>query len=84
MRDNLIRLSDLPAGQAGLVADLAGGHAASGRLAAMGVVPGQTVRVLRNDGAGPLLLAVGGSRLAIGRGLAGKVLLSESSSSAAR
>lgn len=84
MAEHIMRLADLPAGQSGTVMDLSGGHAACGRLAAMGIVPGQKVRVLRNDGAGPLLLIVGDSRLALGRGLAAKVLLREPSSAAAR
>ncbi len=69
------RLAELEAGRGAVVAGVAGGRGAEGRLLALGLVPGQRVRMLKNDGAGPVILAVGATRLAIGRGLAGKVRL---------
>lgn len=56
------------------VARLVGGHTAEHRLLAMGLGPGRDIRVLRRDG-GKLILALGESRLAIGLGIAGKVML---------
>lgn len=43
------------------------------RLAAMGLVPGIRLRVMRQEGAGPLVVALRGMRLAIGRGMAEKM-----------
>jgi ferrous iron transport protein A len=46
-----------------------------GRVKDMGLAPGVTVKVLQNDGHGPLLLLVGGSRLALGSGMARKIMV---------
>jgi ferrous iron transport protein A len=42
----------------------------------MGVLPGEKLMVLRNDINGPLVLEVKGTRVAIGRGLCQKVMVS--------
>ena len=44
------------------------------RLAEMGLTPGVTLRVVQKNG-GPLLISVRGSRIAIGRGMAHKLLV---------
>ncbi len=51
-----------------------GGHAMQGKLAAMGIVVGDVVEVLNN--AGPYIINVKGCRLALGKGLAKKVMVS--------
>jgi len=53
-----------------------GGRGVSRRLAAMGVMPGIEVTVLSSQN-GPVLLRVGDSRFAIGRGMAHKVMVKE-------
>ncbi len=62
------------AGHGGAGCGAAGRRAASAgaaeRLLALGLAPGRRVRVLRNDGVGPVILAAGATRLALGRGLA--------------
>lgn len=50
------------------------GEGCRARLASLGITPGVRIRVLRNAG-GPLLLEVRGSRLALGRGIASKILV---------
>lgn len=45
------------------------------RVKDLGLAPGVTVKILRNDGHGPLLLLVGGSRLALGGGMARKIMV---------
>ncbi len=44
------------------------------KLGAMGVLPGVVVTVL-NSQAGPLVLRVGKSRIAIGRGMAQRIMV---------
>jgi Fe2+ transport system protein A len=51
------------------------GHGLRGRLAAMGIVPGVEIEVLRNSGHGPFLIAVKGSRIMLGRGMAQKIVV---------
>ena len=55
-----------------LVAVEAGGGL-QGRLAAMGLVPGVEMEVLRNTPHGPFLIGVKGSRIMLGRGMAQKI-----------
>lgn len=45
------------------------------RLADLGLNPGTTVRVVQHNGRGPTIVAVKGSRLAIGRGMAHRILV---------
>lgn len=56
---------------------IAGGRAVQRLLAAMGIRIGKTVRLLRggNGHSGPVLIAVGESRMALGRGMAQKILV---------
>jgi Fe2+ transport system protein FeoA len=44
------------------------------RLTELGLTPGVTIQVLHVNG-GPMLVAVRGARLAIGRGMADKILV---------
>jgi ferrous iron transport protein A len=49
------------------------GHELEGRLAAMGLVPGTEIEVIWNSRQGPFLIAVKGSRIVLGRGMAQKI-----------
>jgi Fe2+ transport system protein FeoA len=51
------------------------GHGLQGRLAAVGLVPGVEIEVLRNSMHGPFLVAVKGSRIVLGRGMARKIMV---------
>ena len=77
-KSNVLPLSDLPAGTDGTVVSLSGGRAFQNRLVSMGLNIGCGVRVLRgSDGiGGPALVALGQTRLAIGRGMAKRILVS--------
>jgi len=70
-------LSRLKAGQVATVKSLAGGHQFQHRLVSMGLNVGCTVKVIRAGAAlgGPVLVALGQTRLAIGRGMAEKILV---------
>ncbi len=52
-----------------------GGHRLRKRLADLGLNVGANVRVIQRDGHGPLILAVRDSRLAMGIGMAHKILV---------
>ena len=47
------------------------------RLAEMGLNPGVKVRVINSQHPGPIVLDVRGSRLALGHGIAHKILVSQ-------
>ncbi len=56
------------------VARVAAGRRATHRLTEMGLTPGVDVKIVQDNG-GPIIIAVRGSRLALGRCLAHKVMV---------
>jgi len=72
---HLKSLSDIEAGDLGVVRQLRGGHEFTGRLVAMGFTPGVEITIARNDGHGPILVIARGARVALGRGEATRVLV---------
>ena len=54
---------------------LPGGRAISNRLVSLGFTPGVEVDMVQNYGHGPLIVALRGTRVALGRGEAGKILV---------
>ncbi|HUT01008.1 MAG TPA: FeoA family protein [Phycisphaerae bacterium] len=71
-------LSRVPIGQTATVVALEGGQGFQSRLISMGLTVGSEVRVIRGGAGawGPTLIALGQARLAIGRGMADKILVS--------
>ncbi|HDS16008.1 MAG TPA: ferrous iron transport protein A [Proteobacteria bacterium] len=51
------------------------GQGVRSRLAAMGMVPGVEVKVLVNEGRGPLIVTLDGNRIMLGRGMAEKIMV---------
>ena len=72
-RGPVVALSEMAIGERGAVESLGGGRGARRRLEELGLVPGTAVEVLANLGL--KLVLVRGSRVAIGPGLAAKVLV---------
>ncbi len=72
---NVQWLGRLKKGTKATVVRLAGGRALQNRLVSMGLTVGSDVEVVRSGRAsgGPTLVAAGGTRLAIGRGMADKI-----------
>ena len=71
----LISLLDVAAGKCGVMRRLGGGKDFAARLAAMGLAVGTQVEVLQNRGPGPILVLVRGTRIALGRGEALKIIV---------
>lgn len=67
-------LAQLKAGDRGKVQKIVAGAMATKRLYEMGFNTGARVRVLKND-RGPIIVALGGNKIALGRGLAEKMLV---------
>ncbi|MEW6163261.1 MAG: ferrous iron transport protein A [Nitrospirota bacterium] len=55
--------------------DVNGGRGIRMRLYSLGLIPGVRLRVLNNNGAGPLMVAVMNLRVALGRGMAHKIMV---------
>lgn len=68
-------LAELKSGKDALVRELHGGRRFVARLAALGFTPGTRVAVRRNGGFGPLIVALRGTQVALGRGEAQRVLV---------
>jgi len=70
-----IPLSMLPEGREAIVVEVRGGWGLVRRLAELGFTSGTKVKVLNSAPSGPLLVMVRGSRVALGRGLAMKIIV---------
>ncbi|HZJ83192.1 MAG TPA: ferrous iron transport protein A [Clostridia bacterium] len=67
-------LACLKVGEKGIVNFIDGGRAASKRLYEMGFNRGTQVNVIKND-RGPLIVSLGGNKVAIGWGIAQKIMI---------
>ncbi len=74
-RVRLMPLSSAQEGELGIIQEFMGGAAAQLRLATIGLRKGDEVEVITNSGAGQLVVAVNGTRLAFGRGIAKKIMV---------
>jgi ferrous iron transport protein A len=68
-------LADMKAGEHGAVISFQGGHGLVSRLTSLGFTPGAQVTMTQNYGHGPLIVLVRGSRVALGRGEAQKIMV---------
>jgi ferrous iron transport protein A len=76
-RKSVASLAQFPAGSHGYVHEFRCGQRLAGRLAALGLTLGAEIEVLQNPGRGPVLVLVRGTRVALGRGQAGKILVGD-------
>jgi ferrous iron transport protein A len=72
---DVVPLSELAPGEAGVVVDLGGGSWVLGRMTSLGFTPGAGVREVQNRGHGPLIACVRDIRVALGRHQAGHVIV---------
>jgi len=68
-------LSSAQEGERGIVREFLGGSGAQLRLATLGLKKGDEVEVITNSGEGQLVVAVNATRLAMGRGMARKIMV---------
>ncbi len=71
-----VRLTNLRAGEKGKVHAIAAGKYATKRLYEIGFNTSAHVTVIKND-AGPVIVSINGNKVALGRGLAHKVMLAK-------
>lgn len=77
---NPTSLDQLPAGFRATLINFCDNRAVTNRLASLGFTPGADVRMTQNFGHGPLIVTVRGTRVALGRGEAEKILVHWSAS----
>ncbi len=70
-----LRLTEVRAGDVVRVVAVDGGERVTSRLNDMGLFVGTTVEKVRGNGRGPVIVRVGPCRLALGRGVAEKVVV---------
>jgi ferrous iron transport protein A len=71
-----IPLTMLTIGRKGIIVNIAGGEGMCRRLLELGFAKGAVVEVLKND-FGPLIVALGESRMVLGFGMAQKIMVEE-------
>jgi len=70
-----IAITKLTSGEAGTVKSYTGGRGMLGRCLSMGFTPGSLVKMLKNFGSGPVLVKVHDTEVALGRGIAEKIVV---------
>jgi len=70
-------LAFLPEGARATVSDIQGGKGMAGHLADMGFVPSARIMVLKSCPPGAMLVRVKDARIALGRGMAMKILVND-------
>lgn len=75
-RTPLMPLAMSKEGERVVIREIAGGRRKQARLADMGLRPGDLIEIINNAGRGRIILAHGPTRLAIGRGIAEKIMVS--------
>ena len=68
-------LSMVDQGEEVTLAHISGGRGIRSKLYSMGLVPGVAFTVLSRNGGGPVMLRIKDSRLAIGQGIAQKIIV---------
>ena len=71
-----VPLSSLRAGQSGVVKHIHGGFGICRRMSCMGIIAGKRVKVLATHlFMGPVVVKIGSTQIAIGRGMARKIIV---------
>jgi len=75
MLEKTMKLIDLKEGQKGIIVSILGGRNVTQRLTDMGLTPGTEFKIVRKGRLCPVEISVRGSKLAIGCGVATKILV---------
>ncbi|MHA1126505.1 MAG: FeoA family protein [Candidatus Heimdallarchaeota archaeon] len=75
LKGKTISLTDLKLGNTAIVYQIISGHGACKRLNELGLIPGVEIELINRITSGPVMIRVKGSKLALGRGLARKVMV---------
>jgi len=71
----IMPLTMIREGKKAILLSIEGGRQLRSRLAALGLLPGAELEVIQNSGHGPFVIAVKGSRIVIGRGMAARIVV---------
>lgn len=73
--NDVVSLSSLKPGAEGTILSIDQGRAFRQRLLNLGVVPGESVRVVRGGGRHPMVLDVRGNKVVLGAGMTARVFV---------
>ena len=76
-KNELIPLSSVPAGKTIKMVSVDAGQGLKSRLPAMGLLTNVNFKVIDNQHPGPFVLSLKGSKIALGRGMAAKIMVKE-------
>ncbi len=71
-----LQLSTIKAGSFVNIVSVDAGQDLANRLATMGLLPGVQIKVVNNSHPGPFVVEIKGSRVALGRGMVSKIIVS--------
>ena len=72
----MVNVVDLPTGERGEVIELRGGWGMHRHLSSLGIRPGKVLRKITTQPmGGPIMVEVAGARIAIGRGMAARIVI---------
>lgn len=71
----LVCLGEMGAGEVGVIEEVRGGRGFVSRLSSLGFTPGARVTMVQNFGRGPIIVMLRGTRIALGRGEAQKIIV---------
>jgi len=72
-------LSDVQTGHKAILTSLMEGNEINRRLTSLGFTPGVDIEIVQNFGRGPMIVAIRGTRVALGRGEAAKIFVERGS-----
>ncbi len=78
VNENQIPLAKLAVNERAVIVAFDSGRAVTNRLTSLGFTPGARVNMTQNYGRGPLIVTVRGTRVALGRGEAAKIIVERS------
>jgi ferrous iron transport protein A len=70
-------LSQVQEGKMVIIISINAGHGLNNRLAAMGLLPKVQIKVINNHYPGPFVIDLKGAKMALGRGMANKIMVQE-------
>jgi len=74
---DILPLNEVRAGTTVRIVEVEAGQSLKNRLASMGLLANVQIRVVRNDGAGQIIVSVKNSKVILGRGMSHKVFVAE-------
>ncbi|MCG8569122.1 MAG: ferrous iron transport protein A [Spirochaetes bacterium] len=70
-----MKLTELHSGKQVKVIDHLGGHHVMERLKELGLLRNEIIKIIKNDRFGPVIVEIKGANIALGRGIARKIIV---------